>query len=164
MKTREDEMLKKMLDSLLDNTRESTSKNVFVISGPPGAGKTTYVLKHKDDKDLVVDLDYICAALNATQELYQSHEYVLDLALQLQETVYKAIEKRAGKWSNAYVITAMPDKTDVKKLVGRLNGQLISIDATKEQCIENILNDERRNDKKEIFVNLVNQYFEKNKV
>lgn len=33
------------------------------MCGSPGSGKTTYVLRNKLPHDLVIDLDYICAAL-----------------------------------------------------------------------------------------------------
>lgn len=165
MENKEKDVLRKMLNSLFqDRQNETVKKNVFIISGPPGSGKTDYVFKHKEDNDLVVDLDYICAALNASQELYQNHEYVLGLALQLQEVIYKAIEKNEGKWKNAYVITATPDKAEVEEIVNRLNGQLIIIDATLEECIDNILKDERRVDSAEKFIYLAKQWFEKREI
>ena len=37
--------------------------NVFLVCGSPASGKTTYVAEHKRSNDLVVDVDYICAAL-----------------------------------------------------------------------------------------------------
>lgn len=37
--------------------------NVFLVCGSPASGKTTYVTENKSSRDLVIDLDYICAAL-----------------------------------------------------------------------------------------------------
>ena len=84
------------------------SKKVYIIHGAPGSGKTTYAQAHKSDSDLVVDLDYICAALNATSSLYQDHESVLSLALRLREHIFETIECREGKWKTACITKSCP--------------------------------------------------------
>ena len=38
--------------------------NVFLVSGSPPSRKTTYVAQHKSGNDIVVDLEYLSAALN----------------------------------------------------------------------------------------------------
>ena len=118
--------LRKTLAEVFPDKYENiTKKKVYIISGAPGAGKTTYVQNHKTSKDLVVDLDYLCAALNATNSLYQDHEPVLSVALQLQELLYQVIEDFEGKWETAWVITASSDRYAVRELARRLGGEII---------------------------------------
>lgn len=135
------------------------SRSVYIINGAPGSGKTTWALQKMSPGDLLVDTDYLCAALCGTAALYTDHEPVLNLALDLSERLYDAIEKRHGKWNNAFVVTASSDKQKVDALVNRLGGQLIQMDTTLDQCISNIENDSRRIGKTELFSNLAREWF-----
>lgn len=152
--------MRKTLAELFPEKYESiTKKKVYIVSGAPGAGKTTYVHNHKTNNDLVVDMDYICAALNATSSLYQNHEPVLSVALQLQELLYQVIENREGKWENAWVITATSNQRAVKQLARRLEGEIIPLETPLNQCIRNIQSDSRRNGSKERMINLAQKWF-----
>lgn len=135
------------------------SRSVYIINGAPGSGKTTWALQKMAPGDLLVDTDYLCAALCGTAALYTDHEPVLNLALDLSERLYDSIEKRHGKWNNAFVVTASSDKQKVNALVNRLGGQLIQMDTTLDQCISNIENDSRRIGKTELFSNLAREWF-----
>lgn len=137
----------------------SDTRSVYVVNGAPGSGKTTWALQKMSPGDLLVDTDYLCAALCGTAALYTDHEPVLNLALDLSERLYDAIEKRHGKWNNAFVVTASSDKQKVDALVNRLGGQLIQMDTTLDQCISNIENDSRRIGKIELFSNLAREWF-----
>ena len=151
---------RRLLAELFPDSYES--KKVNIIHGAPGSGKTTYVQTHKSDDDLVVDLDYICAALNATSSLYQDHGSVLSLALRLREHIFETIECREGKWKTAWVITATPDSHEVQRLATRLRGEVISMDTSREQCIQNIRSDTRRKGKTDHFVRLAEDWYTKN--
>ena len=135
------------------------SREVFIINGAPGSGKTTWALQKMAPGDLLVDVDYLCAALCGTAALYTDHEPVLNLALDLSERLYDVIEKRHGKWNRAFVVTASSDMQKVDALVNRLGGQLIQMDTTLDQCISNIENDSRRIGKTELFSNLAREWF-----
>lgn len=152
--------LRKILAGIFPDQYENiTKKKVYIINGAPGAGKTTYVQNHKTNNDLVVDLDYLCAALNATNSLYQDHEPVLSVALQLQELLYQVIEDREGKWETAWVITATSDQRALKELAHRLEGEIISIDTPLDQCVCNIQSDSRRNGSKDRMTKLAQKWF-----
>ena len=56
-------VIKELLSSM--GERKKPTRKVFLINGAPGSGKTTYVQSRRQPGDLVLDLDYICSALNA---------------------------------------------------------------------------------------------------
>jgi predicted kinase len=140
----------------------TSSKNVYIISGAVGSGKTTYVQNHMKQGDLVVDLDYICAALGATSELYNDHKPYLDIALAVRETVFQKIIKREGNWDNAFVITASKDMNKVRELAKTLDGKIVKMKATKEQCIANVRADSRRAENIELHLKLIEEWFDSN--
>ena len=152
--------LREMLASMFPERYKK--KSVYIVHGAPGSGKTTYVQRRRSANDLVVDMDYLCAALNGSNSLYQNYESVLSVALKLRECVFAEIESRSGKWENAWVITASADKKEVADLARRLRGEVIPIDVSREQCIRNLLNDPRRSGHADRFVALANKWYDKN--
>lgn len=129
-------------------------KQVYIISGPPGAGKSTYVQERAAGRDIVVDLDCIAQALRGG-ELYGDNTAVMDAILNIRETLYDVISSRRGKWENAYVITTGRNAHEIAE---RLRGSLIELNTPKEVCKERILADDRRRDKA-LYLSLVDQWF-----
>lgn len=150
-------------DFLLNSRLTIKSKdqhNVYIISGAPASGKTTYVQSKIKQGDLVFDLDAICAALGGTTELYEDHKPYLDTALRVRDVIYEQIEKRDGKWHDAYVITASNDSKFVEALAERLNGTVITMKATREQCIERAKKDKRRQANLDKQIEIINEWFD----
>ena len=132
---------------------------VFIVCGAPASGKTTYVREHKRDGDLVFDLDMINSALRGEPEkLYGDDKPVLDLALEIKDTAYEHIEHRLGIWGRAWVITSSSDPTYWELLAKRLNGKIIEMPVTIDECIARVEADERRINKR-LFVNLIEKWY-----
>lgn len=136
------------------------NKEVIMVSGPPGSGKTHYVKEHKTDKDLVVDMDYLCAALNAQDDLYGDHSGVLDVACDLRDALYTMIANREGDWERCFVITAAKDFNEVNDVHFMTDAtDHVKMETTLDQCLKNIQKDNRREDK-ETFSRLAEEWFE----
>lgn len=142
------------------NANDNTQHNVYIISGAPASGKTTYVQSKIKQGDLVFDLDAICAALGGTTELYEDHKPYLDTPLRVRDVIFEQIEKRDGKWHDAYVITASNDSKFVEALAERLNGTVITMKATREQCIERVKKDKRRQANLDKQIEIINEWFD----
>lgn len=122
---------------------------VFIVCGAPGSGKSTYVREHKHEGDLVFDLDMICSALIGEPETYYfDHMPILDLAMRFREETLEHIEKRFGYWGKAWFITSDPDRSYWQYLAKRLNGEIIEMNVTEEECYRRIDADDRRKNKR----------------
>lgn len=117
---------------------------VFVISGAPGSGKSTYVESQKQKGDLVVDLDMIAAALQGERTAHPDYTPVMDAVMAAREAVYRVVESRQGQWNRAYIITSSPNKAQVNELAKRLDGQIVRMQATQNECISRIRSDRTR--------------------
>ncbi|MCM1122028.1 MAG: AAA family ATPase [Eubacterium sp.] len=140
------------------------SPNVFLVCGSPGSGKTTYVLGHKAQNDLVVDLDYICAALMGEGGgVRLDFRPVLQTALEVRRLLYECIQQRRGKWERAFVVTATADALEMRRLAQELNAALVLIDTPLKDCIANIRSDPQRSKSRRKFERLAVEWHEKYK-
>ena len=120
-------------------------KNIYLITGSPGAGKSTYARENAGDNDIIFDLDEINKALGG--ELHEKEPRGLAIALAMRDAAITALAKRTGGWSNAYFITASSDRDEIRQLCERLGAEEIEIKSTFDECREHILKDETRPDK-----------------
>lgn len=140
---------------------ERNQKRVIVVNGAPGSGKTSYVKQNIQPNDIGIDLDYLTSALALDDNLYGDREAQLGTALVIRDVLMKQIENRFGKWHNAYVITSEKDSKKVQALADRLDAELVIMEATKEECIERIKNDTRRNSFADKHIQLVESWYQK---
>ena len=135
------------------------SKNVFIVWGAPASGKTTYVKENKDKYDIVIDLDYITAALSLTEGKERSED-ALPFALDVRELLFNLIEERKYYFKAAWVVAGLPKREEREALVRRLKAALIHIDTDKEECIKRARQDEQRKNKGHQY-KIIDRYFER---
>lgn len=137
---------------------QQSNKEVFIICGAPGSGKTTYASQHHQPGDLIVDMDTIVAALTGDETAHPDYENILDVAIAVRNTLYNIIENGTGDWKRAFVITSSMNDGAVIALAKQLHATVHYMETTKEECKRRIANDKTRQDK-ELFYNLVDEWF-----
>lgn len=120
---------------------------LIVVYGAPCSGKSTYVRSVITDKDMVYDYDELSRALTYGKHHLSkrdlTHQYVLEFR-------YAIVKKaRAEKdLENIYIIsTFITDQ--FKEWIKDLKPTYHKMEATKEECLERLENDDMRPDKEE---------------
>ena len=121
--------------------------NAYVICGPAGSGKTTYVQENKADNDIVFDFDYICAAIMGTKEIHGNHDVALSVASEMREAFFQCVEQHKGKWDKAWIITSTADKALLNLMAYRLRADIVIMPTTLEECTDRINKDPERANK-----------------
>lgn len=129
-------------------------RSVFIVYGPPLAGKSTYVTNAMNRGDLVVDMDSIWQCVSGL-ERYEKPPRLNAIVFGVRDMLLEAVRYRRGKWINAYVIGGYPLEGERERLIKELGAREIFIDVPKEECIDRLEAVEDNRDKK-----LWNQYIE----
>lgn len=109
---------------------DSTTR-VVVVSGPPFSGKTTYVRQHARPHDLIVDVDWIFAALSG-QPLYFDSEALLPFVASARDAIYERLRRKSDV-DRAWLVTSKPEAAS--QLVGRFGGEHVrlTVDPSQQQ-------------------------------
>ena len=146
-----------MNGTYIDAQGQIQKQKIIIVHGAPASGKTTYVHKHKEVGDLIVDLDAIKNAISDCDR--GTSETLLDTALEVRELLYRLIEERKVDAKRIWVIALLPTRAQRRELKARLNAdELIHIDTSIDDCVSNMLGDKKRKDK-EKEMKIIDEYF-----
>ena len=115
------------------------SRGVYLVYGPPFAGKSTIVREQAHGDDLIVDFNAIQDALGTERS-----RALLSPCMQVREACFSIIERRQGFWRRAFIIGGYPDKNERERLKERLGAKDIFIDVSEDECLTRARNDEEK--------------------
>ena len=130
---------------------------VKCVHGAPCSGKTTYVRNNAGKNDIVWDYDSIRKALTLGEDHSQGSEAQNQMVNKLRYTFAKAAFDSEA--DTAWFICTYPNDF-VKELLGD-GAEYIQMDATREECLERLENDDTRPDK-DFMRELINGYYDGN--
>ena len=119
---------------------------VRIVWGAPGSGKTTYVRKHMQPGDMVIDLDLIGRALSMADKT-DIPSNVVKIAYDIRDYLYDRIADKDIDAKNVWVVAGLPRREQRHEVAKRLNAELIFVDSTFHECYTHILHDNERKDK-----------------
>lgn len=108
-------------------------RKVYIIWGPPLAGKTTLVRELMRAGDIVLDIDALWQAVTLQPE-YVKPDNVRYNIFALRDNLLDQIKTRHGQWYDAYVLGGYPDLSERERLASSLGAELIYCPATIEEC------------------------------
>lgn len=115
-------------------------KKVYIITGASCSGKSTYVKERVQAGDLVLDIDDLWEMISG-QSRYIKPNQLKPIVFNLRQQLKDNIARGVGTWRNAYIIESLPYATDRKREVERYkahNVELITMDATREECLQRL--------------------------
>ena len=119
--------------------RFPATRGVYLVYGPPLAGKSTLVKQQANGDDLIIDFNSLQDALGTERS-----RAILPVVMQTREALFGVVERRQGLWRRAYIIGGYPDKNERDRLKDRLGATEIFIDVSEDECLRRAKNDAER--------------------
>jgi hypothetical protein len=138
---------------------------VTIVSGSPGSGKTTWVMAHKRDGDLIVDFDALYMALSGLP-WYDRPSVLMPFVAEARDAVIGRLS-RHSQVRHAWIITSESSKAKLKQMAQQLrpndptDATVVVMDVGMNECLKRIANDERRKDKYSEWEPVVRDWYRK---
>ena len=136
-------------------------KKVYLVYGSPCSGKTTWTNEQLGANDIVLDIDSLWEYVSGKPRYIKPSAYK-DIVFALWNEYIEQIKMRTGFWNNAYIIMGkeLASSSARKQKAESLNAELIHIDTTKEQCIQNLYNNPSGRDIAQ-WTKFIEEYFDR---
>lgn len=112
-------------------------KGIYIVYGPPGAGKTSYVLDNMERGDIVVDMDRLYEAVTLLPR-YDKPNNLKYNVLAIRNGIIDNIKTRYGNFNSAWIIGGYADKYQREQLSRDIGAKTIFVNASKEECLNRI--------------------------
>ena len=133
-------------------------QKVYLITGAPCSGKTTFARERMQAGDVIVDIDDIWQQVSG-QPRYTKPNSLKPLVFATRDTQEDKVRTRAGTWRNAFVIKSLPFPMDRRREAEKLGAEVITIETPKEECLERLHKNPNGRDVAE-YERFINNYFD----
>ncbi|HKV14528.1 MAG TPA: AAA family ATPase [Reyranella sp.] len=114
-----------------------------LVCGAPGAGKSTYVERHRGPRDMVLDLDAIIAKLSGFP-IYTAPAVWTDPALRWRNGRLSLLGYVSSRWPAAWLIVAEPHDNWRQWWVDKMGARVVVVETSLARCVDRITFDDRR--------------------
>jgi predicted kinase len=136
------------------------SRSVYLVYGPPFAGKKTFVTDRMMRGDIVVDMDRLFEAVSF-QPSYDKPDNLLSNVMGVHNLLLDNIKTRMGKWGDAWVIGGYPEKFKRERLANDLGAELVFIQASRDECLSRLSSDAQRQHVQAEWRGYIEKWFER---
>lgn len=141
---------------------QKVERKVYIVTGAPCSGKSTWVKEHIQEGDVLLDMDDIWQALGGLPR-YAKPNSIKALVFNIRNTMKEQIAKGVGTWRNAYIIdgklyTPIERKNEAERYRAH-NVEIVTMDATREECLNRLLANPKGRDIK-AYESYINEYYD----
>lgn len=133
-------------------------KKIYYVYGAPCSGKSTFVQSVKGNSDLIIDIDLIWQALNGGNK-YEKPDSLKSAVFAVRDLLFEKAKQRAGTWQRCYIIEGGAGKAERERRINALGAEPIFVQASKEQCINNLMQDNERIAVREQWLDYIEKWF-----
>lgn len=136
-------------------------RKVYLVTGAPLSGKTTFVKERAQEGDIVLDIDDLWQCMSG-QPRYTKPNQLKAAVFNLRNAIKEQIQKGTGSWRNAYIIESLPIATDRKREAERYkahNCEIITMTTNREECLNRLYADPNGRNIKD-YEQYINDYFD----
>jgi hypothetical protein len=135
-------------------------RGIYLVYGPPLAGKSSYVREHMSAGDLVVDMDSLYEAISHLPR-YDKPDKLMPNVIEVHKLLLDHIKTRHGTWRSAWIIGGYADKHRREMVIKDTGAEPVLIEASKEACLMRLkhLSDGRHKQKTE-WESYINKWFD----
>lgn len=113
---------------------------IYIVTGPPCGGKSTYIRNNAKDQDLIIDMDRIALALMPEgTEAFRYDDKVRKVAMMARKAaVTEALFQMQGeRRRNLWIIHTDPSP-EQRKAYKSFNGRIVEVNPGKEVCLQRL--------------------------
>lgn len=112
-------------------------QKVYLITGAPCSGKTTFARERMQAGDLLVDIDDIWQQISGCAR-YEKPNGLKPIVFKTRDLQEDLVRTRAGTWRNAFIIKSLPLPMDRRREAEKLGAEVITIETPKDECLERL--------------------------
>lgn len=112
----------------------SYTRHIYLVYGPPGSGKTTFVRETAGPNDIVIDMDSIFEMISINGR-YTKPNTLSSVAFGVRDCLMDMVKVRRGRWSSAYIIGGFPRVGERERLCQMYGAEEVFIDCDKDECL-----------------------------
>lgn len=127
----------------VNQAQQRLERKVYLITGAPLSGKSTFAREHRQDGDLVLDIDDIWQAVSGCPR-YQKPKSIKPIVFGLRDEIKVMVARGLGSWRNAFIIESLPNALERNKEAERYKSQnveVLTMEATEAECLERLHRD-----------------------
>jgi len=137
-----------------------SKREIYIVYGPPLAGKREWVQDNMSEGDLVIDIDDIWQCVSGCAR-YVKPNRLKAIVFRMRDNLLDAVRYRYGKWNNAYIVGGYPLQSERERLCKELGAREIFLDVSEAECMARLESSEEIKNKDD-FKKFVREWFERN--